>query len=182
MKSQLIILIVLSFCVQLTSQKNISTLTSNLNASKSNINRLIYPASMVTTANAQLLLEDLEKAGSMDERAQKTWLANNFKRLGIEPAQVQQISIFSGRQYADCTICHQHCTGRCVQDPGADCICISHSEPNLRIAANTDKPLTIIFLSSAILEEAATLDLISTTISKPQRATTVKSSKSNSSD
>jgi len=142
------------------SQKIPVTQASNLNLSKSNINRLIYPSALITAANAQLLLDDLEKAGAMDATRQKTWLASNFKRFGIDPVKVKQVSIFSGRQYADCTICKDNCKGRCVQDPGADCVCVSHSDPNLRIAPN-EKVLNYIFLSTELTEDPAALELIS---------------------
>ncbi len=117
----------------------------------------------------------------MDAERQKTWLASNFKKFGIEPAQVKQISIFTGRQYTDCTICKQHFKGRCVKDPGADCICISHSEPNLR-QEQSEKPVNIIFLSLEPIEEEAALEHAANTISSAKWTTTVKSSKSNSSE
>ncbi len=180
MKSIFFIFGILLISGHLFSQKNPTIQTSNLNLSKSNINRLIYPSTLVSAANAQLLVDELEKAGQMDAERQKTWLASNFRRFGIEPTLVKQISIFTGRQYADCTICKQHCKGRCVQDPGADCVCVSHSEPNLRIA-QTDKPITIILLALEIVEEAAALDQVSNTFTAAH-ATTVKSSKSNSSE
>ncbi len=180
MKSILFIFGFLFLWGQVVSQKGQTVQSANLNMSKSNINSLVYPSTILTAANAQLLLIDLEKAGSMDVDRQKTWLASNFKRFGIEPTLVKQISIFTGRQYADCTICKQHCKGRCVQDPGADCVCISHSEPNLRIT-QSEKPLTIILLFTEAVEETAALELVSNTISSA-RSTTVKSSKSNSSD
>ena len=181
MKVQFIILTAMLCISQLHSQKNVAVQTSNLNASKSNINRLIYPSTIVTPANAQLILDEMEKLDPMDAERQKTWLASNFKRFGIEPTQVKQITIFPARQYADCTICKQHCTGRCVQDPGADCICFSHSDPNARVITG-GKSVNIIYLSTAVVDEATALDHISTAIETPRRVTTVKSSKSNSSE
>jgi hypothetical protein len=181
MKNSYLILLISLLCGHLFSQKNQTVQTANLNLSKSNINRLIYPPLLVSSANAQLILDELEKTDPMDAERQKTWLAANFKRFGIEPALVKQISIFSGRQYADCSICKQHCKGRCVQDPGADCICMYRSEPNLRMAS-TDKPLTFILLTTDLVEEQAALEMVSSTITSAKRATTVKSGKSNSSD
>jgi len=184
MKSTFLVLGFLFLFGHLFSQKGQVTLTSNLNLSKSNINRLIYPANMLTSANAQSLLVELEKINPPDEAGKKMWLAANFKRFGMEPDQIKQIFFFSGRQYADCTSCKKSCKGRCVQDPGADCVCVytnPPSEPNLRMA-QTEKPLTIIFLSTGMMEEAAAMELVSSTIASAPRSTTVKSSKSNSSE
>src|SRR4030095_3970932 len=142
MKYILLVLGVLFLFGHLTAQKNETVLTSNLNLSKSNINRLVYSGNMVTSTNAQSLLTDFEKANLPDEAAMKTWLAANFKRYSINPDQVKEVFIFSGRQYADCTDCKKTCKGRCVQDPGSDCVCMYHnppSDPNLR-TAQPDKP------------------------------------------
>lgn len=181
MKTLSFFFLVMMLWSQSYSQKNMSIQASNLNMSKSNINRLVYSSGMVSAANADLILAELEKMAPMDEETLKMWLPANFKRFGIEPTLVSQITIFSARQYADCTVCKKHCKGRCVQDPGADCICMYHSEPNLRMGAS-EKPLTIIFLSGQTIDEATALELVSNTISSSKRATTVKSSKSNSSE
>lgn len=153
-------LIFTSICL---AQKSPAPLTSNLNLSKSNINRLIYPAPLLTAANAQRLLADLEKINPPDEAGLKTWLVANFKRFGIQQDQVKQIVIYSSRQFSDCTICEKNCKGRCVQDPGSDCVCIHKSEPNLR-TTETVKPGTVIYLSLSPVDEAGALDLISNTI------------------
>lgn len=169
---------------QLFSQKGQVTMTANLNLSKSNINRLIYPGNILSPAKAQSLLADLEKANPPDEAAQKTWLAANFKRFGIAPEQIKEIFFFAGRQYADCTSCMKSCKGRCVQDPGSDCVCVYHnppSEPNLR-TTQSEKSFTIIFLSAGMMEEATAMETVSNAMASAQRSTTVKSSKSNSSE
>lgn len=132
---------------------------------------------MITLTNVQLLLDELDKT-PMDEAALKMWLAANFKRFGVDPTLVKQTLVYSFRQYADCTVCTQHCKGRCVQDPGADCICYYHSEPNLRMA-QSERPGNIILLSQEAPREGSDLELLAVSLS---RATTVKSGKSNSSD
>lgn len=161
MKPMYLLFVIMMVYGQIFSQKNLTVQSANLNLSKSNINRLIYPSTLISQANAQLLVDDLEKAGAMNVERQKTWLASNFKRFGIDSALVKQISIFSGRQYADCTICKKNCKGRCVQDPGADCVCISHSEPNLRLA-QPEKLLNFIFLSTEVTDDAAAMEAIAT--------------------
>lgn len=149
------------------AQKTPAVLTSNLNLSKSNINRLIYPRNLLTPANAQALLADLDKINPPDEAGIKTWLAANFKRFGIDPDKVKQISIYNGKQFADCTICKKNCKGRCVQDPGSDCVCMYKSEPNLRTTEST-RPIHIIYFSDQVSEEAGLLDLMAKAMeSKP---------------
>ena len=145
------------------AQKPPVPMTSNLNLSKSNINRLIYPAPLLTAANAQRLLAELDKINDPDEAGLKTWLAANFKRFGIQQEQVKQIVIYSSRTFSDCTICKKNCKGHCVQDPGSDCVCIHKSEPNL-ITTETAKAGAVIFLSLSMVDETGALDLISNTI------------------
>ena len=159
MKPIYLLFVILLGCGQMFSQKIPTAQTANLNLSKSNINRLIYPPTLISQANAQLLVDELEKAGVMDVERQKTWLASNFRKFGIDSAQVKQISIFSGRQYADCTICKKNCKGICVQDPGADCVCISHSEPNLR-KAQSKQMMTYIFLSTEVTDDVTATEQI----------------------
>src|SRR5690242_3621398 len=71
--------------------------TSNLNLSKSNINRylVVYPADLVTNANATLMLAALDKIGPADEARIKQWLAANFQRYGIDGSRVKKIVILS---------------------------------------------------------------------------------------
>ena len=66
---------------------------ANLNSSKSNIYRLTYPSDLVSPAQAQAILADLDKLGPADEAKLKQWLPANFKRLGIAGDQVKKIVI-----------------------------------------------------------------------------------------
>ncbi len=147
--------------IQIAAQKTQAPLASNLNLSKSNINRLIYPGSLLTSTNAQALLADLDKINPPDEAGLKTWLVANFKRFGVDPDKVKQISIYATRQFTDCTICKKNCKGKCVQDPGTDCVCIHKSDPNLRMSEG-GKPGAVIYLSGTTVEETAALEAIST--------------------
>lgn len=154
------------------AQKAPSTQTSNLNSSKSNLYRIVYSPALISDAIASSIGKELDQQGTLDSAALKTWLAANFKRLGVDPRRVKQISFLDERQFKDCTICKQNCKGRCVQDPGADCVCFQHSEPNLRMA-KPESGRTVIVLSESILNSATALEAA---------ATSVKSGKSNSSD
>jgi hypothetical protein len=177
MKKLPVFLLLLLASMHVFSQKNLTVQSANLNMSKSNINRVIYGPGLITSTNAQLLLDELDKT-PMDEAQLKMWVAANFKRFGVDSALVKQTFVYSFRQYADCKVCTQHCKGRCVQDPGSDCICYFHSEPNLRIV-QSERPGKIILLSPEAPREGSDLDLLTVSIS---RATSVKSGKSNSSD
>lgn len=152
----------------LRAQKSMTPLTSNLNMSKSNINRLIYPGTLLTPVNAQAMVADLDKLNAPDEAGLKTWLAANFKRYGVEPDQIKQIAIYNSRQFADCTICKKHCKGRCVQDPGSDCVCMYKSEPNLR-ATEPAQAGRIVFIATVVTEENNLTEKIAKTIESQPR-------------
>lgn len=159
------------------SQKNPVTQTSNLNLSKSNINRVVYPSGMMTSAAAQTMLVDLGKANLPEQSKQKAWLVNNFRKYNLDADKIKQIIFFPLRQYEDCTICKKYCKGHCVQDPGADCVCIQHSDPNLRYAepinagdmpalktADPGKAGTLIYLALNPTDEDPAMELMVNTI------------------
>ena len=72
---------------------SLSWAAANLNSSKSNAYRLTYPTDLVSPAQAQAMLADLDKLGPADEAKLKQWLAANFKRHGIVPDRVKKIVI-----------------------------------------------------------------------------------------
>ncbi len=74
-----------------------SQAASNLNLSKSNINRLIYPADTVSSAQAAAILADLDAAtqqsqgrinleGAVNEALTKQGLETKIKKIIIKPA------------------------------------------------------------------------------------------------
>lgn len=74
-----------------------SQAASNLNLSKSNINRLVYPADTVTSAQAAAILADLDAAtqqsqgrinleGAVNEALTKQGLETKIKKIIIKPA------------------------------------------------------------------------------------------------
>ncbi|MGB4837879.1 MAG: hypothetical protein WBP08_02690 [Saprospiraceae bacterium] len=143
---------------QTNAQKSMAIQTSNLNLSKSNINRLIYPGTNFSSANAKNLLLELEKLHTTDQEKMKMWLTNNFRRFSNGSGEMKQIFVFSLRKFEDCTNCKKFCKGRCVQDPGADCVCISHSEPNLR-TTDTSPSGFMVFLYANELDESKALEM-----------------------
>jgi hypothetical protein len=62
-----------------------------LNSSRSNIYRLIYPASEISQAQATAILAELDKIGPPNEATVKRWLAQNFKRHGVQADQIKEI-------------------------------------------------------------------------------------------
>jgi hypothetical protein len=173
MKAINLLLAFLLATIVLSAQKTPVDLASNLNNSKSNINRLIYPKHFFSTEKAKAFLGDLENAKLQDQRAAKNWVAQNFKRYAALQNLDVQVSFFAERQYKDCTVCKKSCKGRCVQDPGADCVCISHSEPNLRTVGSTGDVITVILLSEKVLDEQSALAQVEAVIAA--KKATVKS-------
>lgn len=167
MKFTYFTIFVLLFIGQLTAQKGQSSLVTNLNSSRSNVYRLIYPVNMFTSPNARLLLNDLEKTNLTDLEEMKKWLASNFKKYGDRHIQIRQISFFKEQTKA-CKACYLKCKGVCVPEPGNEkegCLCISI----YGAAPDTNKmvseiSVTIIFLSTEILDDATILDQVQRTI------------------
>src|SRR5438445_278699 len=71
---------------------------TNLNSSKSNIYRLVYPADLMSQAQATALLAELDRVGPTDEAGLKKWLPANFRRFGIDGARVNKIDTFLEQQ------------------------------------------------------------------------------------
>jgi hypothetical protein len=95
-----------------------------LNSSRSNVYRIVYPADLVSQAQATAMLAELDKLGSADETKLKQWLAANFKRFGIQGTRVKNISIFLEQQ-TTCTASVETCKGKWVGP-----------SPNARMATN----------------------------------------------
>ena len=157
----------LLFIGHLTAQNGQSRLSTNLNSSKSNVYRLIYPASMFTSPNAHSLLVDLEKTNLTNQEEIRKWLTSNFGKYGVRQGQIKQISFFR-QQTKACKACYLKCKGVCVPEPGNEkegCLCISilSAAPDSD-KVDTDKSVTIIYLSTTILDDATTLDQVQRTV------------------
>jgi len=70
---------------------------SNLNLSKSNINRylVVYPTNLVTAAKAKTMLNAIDKIALADEAKLKPWLAANFEQYGIDGSRVKKVVILA---------------------------------------------------------------------------------------
>jgi len=64
--------------------------TANLNFSKSNINRLVYPTDLVSETQAKAILAELDKAGRTVGAGQVTEI---LKRHGVQTNRVKKIVI-----------------------------------------------------------------------------------------
>jgi hypothetical protein len=87
MKRLLTLSAVASLLVMMLS---LSYAASNLNLSKSNINRLVYPTGLVSEAQANAILAELDKAGGTVGAGQVTEI---IKRHGVQTDRVKKIVI-----------------------------------------------------------------------------------------
>lgn len=79
--------------VVLAAALTVSEAASNLNLSKSNINRLTYSTGILTATQAKAMLDDLDAIGTMDEEQTKQWLAASYRRFRINPDLIKKTII-----------------------------------------------------------------------------------------
>ena len=129
---------------------------TNLNSSRSNVYRMVYPADLVSQSQASALLAELDKMGPADEAKLKVWLPANFKKYGIDAARVKKISILAGRQIA-CTDCTETCKGKCVKGARGDCFCYEPLTSSARLKQVSKASPAVILLLSDPTDEAQAL-------------------------
>ncbi len=95
---------------------------------------------------------------TIDQEKMKMWLTNNFRRFSTGSSEIKQIFVFRLRKHEDCTNCKKFSKSKCIQDPGADCVCISHSEPNLRTTDSSPAGF-MVFLYATELTESKALEM-----------------------
>src|SRR3989337_3496215 len=83
----------LTLALAVVALGSISWAATNLNSSRSNIYRLIYPADIMSQAQATAILAELDKIGPADDARLKQWLPANCKRHGVQAEHVQKIVI-----------------------------------------------------------------------------------------
>ena len=66
---------------------------ANLNLSKSNINRLIYASDTLTPLQAAAILEDLDKAGRLDEAKATQLIQQLLPKHGVKAGVVKKIIV-----------------------------------------------------------------------------------------
>ncbi len=138
----------------------ISWAATNLNSSKSNVYRLVYPADLVTSAQAAAILADLDKSGQVDEAKLRQLLQQQIlPKNGVQVGRIRTISVGVFRQMA-CSDCAFGCEGRCVQGPcdmgQCECFCYEHI-PTRAQGRMMDKasPILILLLTKTVDEAQA---------------------------
>jgi hypothetical protein len=152
MKHTILLLLCCFYCSALIHAQKTTTLTSNLNMSKSNINRMAYDNTILTAAQGETLLMQAEQSGIRDAAQLKQWLAANFKRMGVAAEKIKVFDIYYGRESSSCEDCRKNCKGRCVWEGKEACMCFYTSQPNLRTSENAP-PMLIVLLTDPAQEE-----------------------------
>lgn len=155
--------------VAMVTMLSVSWAATNLNSSRSNIYRLVYPADLISQTQATTLLAELEKLGPSGEAKLKRWLPANFKRQGIQAARIKKISILIGRQMA-CAECEK-CKGKCGKGQSGLCSCYEPITTAAQVR-RVDKasPILILILTDPADEvKALALPDEATAADKPNR-------------
>ena len=134
----------------------------SLNSSRSNVYRIVYPADLVSQAQATAMLAELDKLGPADETKLKQWLAANFKKFGIQGTRVKKISIFWEQQIS-CSASVASCQGRWIGPSlnarvaaNAACFCYGPIASPTQVAkVNKASPIRILLLTELDQEAAA---------------------------
>ena len=142
-------------CTIVLMALSISQAAVNLNSSKSNIYRIVFDSTLVTQAQGDAMVKDLDRQGPLDETQLKKWLAQNFKTLGIDGTRVKEIDIFLQRQVT-CVASADSCKGKWkgptlnARSKGTkgDCFCYEAiTTPAQVVRVNKSSPILIVLLS-----------------------------------
>lgn len=139
-----------------------SRAATNLNSSRSNIYRMVYPADLVSQAQAAAMLAELDKLGASNEATLKRWLAANFKKFGIQETRVKKVSIFLEQQ-VNCAAAVEACKGKwkgpalnARTEPNAVCFCYEPVTSLTQVGrVNRASPVLILLLSDPTQEPDA---------------------------
>lgn len=125
----------------------------NLNSSRSNVYRLVYDANLVSQAQGDALGKELDKIGPADETKLKAWLAENYRRFGIDGTRVKEIDVFLEQQIS-CTVSAATCKGK-WKGPAlnarskGDCFCYEPiTTPTQVQQVSKERPIVIFLLSN----------------------------------
>ena len=66
---------------------------SNLNLSKSNVNRLVYSSDAVSSAQAAAILADLDKAGQLDEAKASQLIQQLLSKHGVQAGKIKKVTV-----------------------------------------------------------------------------------------
>ena len=141
----------------LVTMVSISWAATNLNSSKSNVYRLVYPGDLVTQEQASAILAELDKIGLVDEAKLRQLLQQQIlPKNGVQTARIKKITIQAERQII-CEECVENCTGTCVKSPRGDCFCYERLPTDPARLKKLDKasPVLILLLTNPADETKA---------------------------
>jgi len=135
---------------------SISQAAVNLNSSKSNIYRVIFDSRLVSQAQGDAMVKELDKLGPVDETQLKQWLAQNFKTFGIDGSRVKEIDVFL-QQQVSCAASADSCKGKFKgpalnsrsKGSNGNCFCYEGLTTPTQVGrVNKSSPILIVLLSS----------------------------------
>ena len=135
---------------------SISRATANLNSSKSNIYQVVFDSRLVSQAQGDAMVKELDKLGPVDETQLKQWLAQNFKTFGIDGSRVKEIAIFL-QQRVSCAASADSCKGKWKgpalnargKGSSGDCFCYEGLTTPAQVRrVNKSSPILIVLLSN----------------------------------
>jgi hypothetical protein len=91
MRSRLVLGVVLGLIAAATTGP--AWAASNLNLSKSNLNRLVYSSDAMTPAQAAAILADLDRAGRVDEARAGELIRQLLPKHGVQAAKIKKITV-----------------------------------------------------------------------------------------
>ena len=149
------LIITVVICAMALLAVSISRATANLNSSKSNIYRVVFDSRLVSQAQGDAMVKELDKLGPVDETQLKQWLAQNFKTFGIDGSRVKEIAIFL-QQRVSCAASADSCKGKWkgparnarTKGTNGDCFCYEGlTTPAQVTRVNKGSPILIVLLS-----------------------------------
>jgi hypothetical protein len=66
---------------------------TNLNLSKSNVNRLVYSSDAMSPAQAAAIVADLDKAGRLDEARASLLVQQLLVKHGVKPGTIKKVTV-----------------------------------------------------------------------------------------
>lgn len=150
------LIITVVICAMALMAVSISRATANLNSSKSNIYRVVFDSRLVSQAQGDAMVKELDKLGPVDETQLKQWLAQNFKTFGIDGSRVKEIAIFL-QQRVSCAASADSCKGKWkgpalnARSKGSneDCFCYEGITTPAQVRrVDKSSPILIVLLSN----------------------------------
>lgn len=91
----------LALTLALVALVSVSWASINLNSSRSNIYRIIFPDAVMKQVQAKAVLVEIDKIGPANEATVRDWLARNLKRLGAQTDRIKEIVVVPAAKTRD---------------------------------------------------------------------------------